>query len=126
MLKKLTLTIVLILSILCLGGCNMEEENRLMIEEDDFYENFTIFVENSMPVPLDEDIEITIDDGSKFIMITGGITGNTSYEGNKAIIDKHFHFLSLEFIFKKGKKDFKCSYDYKIQYKNKNYIKIII
>lgn len=33
MLKKLTLTIVLFLSILCLGGCNMEEENRLMIEE---------------------------------------------------------------------------------------------
>ena len=52
MLKKLTLTIVLILSILCLGGCNMEEENRLMIEEDDFYENFTIFVENSMLSPL--------------------------------------------------------------------------
>lgn len=34
MLKKLTLTIVLFLSILCLGGCNMEEQNRLMIEED--------------------------------------------------------------------------------------------
>lgn len=28
MLKKLTLTIVLFLSILCLGGCNMEEQKE--------------------------------------------------------------------------------------------------
>ena len=60
MLKKLTLTIVLFLSILCLGGCNMEEENRLMIEEDDFYEIFRIDVEKPIPVPLDEDIEIML------------------------------------------------------------------
>lgn len=34
MLKKLTLTIVLFLSILCLGGCNMEEEkNEVKVEE---------------------------------------------------------------------------------------------
>ena len=38
----------------------MEEENRLMIEEDDFYEIFRIDVEKPIPVPLDEDIEIML------------------------------------------------------------------
>lgn len=104
----------------------MEEQNRLTIEEDDFYEIFRIDVEKPIPVPLDEDIEITLDDDSKFTMITGSIYDNTSINGNKAIISKYFNFVTLEFIYKNGKKDFKCSYDYKIQYKNKNYIKIII
>ena len=99
----------------------MEEQK----DEVDVYEIFTIFIENSFPV-LDSDIEITLDDDSKFTMITGSITDNTSINGNKAIISKHFNFVTLEFIFKNGKKDFKCSCDYKIQTKSKNSISIII
>lgn len=53
MLKKLTLTIVLILSILCLGGCNMEEQKE-EVKEEVYTNNFSLYVENH----LDVDIEL--------------------------------------------------------------------
>ena len=83
MLKKLTLTIVLFLSILCLGGCNMEEEKDEVKEEKIIIDNLSEYIKFNGSIAttlggMKEPIQIYVHNGYFFD------------EANEKLIDSFF------------------------------------
>lgn len=79
MLKKLTLTIVLFLSILCLGGCNMEEEKdeeEEKVEVEEYNNDIMLYLTNH----LNTEIELTYKNCA--IYSNGGYKHKQKYPAN--------------------------------------------